>query len=381
MRRFILVALFLLAPCPVLACSLCGSALTQSTLRQEWQQATVVLYGTLANPRFNLTPGAAPGSGTTDLHLLQQLKPHPIVGDRKVVPIDRYLPVVDPKDPPKFLVFCNVVKDRLAPLSGRQVQSPAVLKYLADLAKQKPKDRTEELLFFFRYLDHADPAVAADAYLEFAKSKDADVGRVARQLSPDKLRRLLQNEKTPPERLGLLAFLLGSCGGEKDAELLRSLIATPSPRTAGGLDGLLAGYIQLKPQEGWKLAQSVLADEKRRFEDRYSVVRMVEFQHGAMPDKSRPEVLLACEIMLDSGQLADFAVENLRKWSVWDLTPLVLKQFGKKSHDTPIIHRAIIRYALDCPRPEARSFVEEVRRQRPALVKELQDSLEFVTGK
>jgi hypothetical protein len=376
-----LTILLPLIPAPLLACSLCGSALTQTTLRQDWQQSHVVLYGALSNPRLNLNPAAQPGSGTTDLTILERLKTNPLLDSRKVIQLDRYLPVLNKNDPPKFLVFYAVVKDKLKLQTGRQVQSPAVLKYLADLARQKPLDRTEELLFFFRYLDHSDPEVATDAYLEFAKSSDADVGRVARKLTPDKLRRLLQNEKTPPERLGLFAFLLGSCGGERDAELLQSLITSPSPRTAGGLDGLLAGYIQLRPQAGWKLACAVLADEKRRFEDRYSVVRMVEFQHGAMADKARPDVLRACEIMLRSGQLADFAVEDLRKWKVWDLTPLVLHQYGQKTHDTPIVQRAIVRYALCCPRPEARAFVEGVRRQQPALVKELQESLQFVSGK
>jgi hypothetical protein len=381
MKRFLGLSILLLIPYPVLACSLCGTALNQSTLRQEWQQASVVLYGTLANPRFNLNPGAQPGSGVTDLHIVQVLKPHPILGNRKVVQIDRYLPVVDPKNPPKFLVFCTVVKDKLNPVAGRNIASDSVLQYLLEIARQKPKDRVEELLFFFRYLDHNDPAVAADAYFEFAKSSDAEVARVARHVKPDTLRRLLQNDKTPPERLGLFAFLLGSCGGDRDAELLRSLIASPKGNSASQLDGILAGFIQLRPKEGWHLVYSLLADEKRRFEDRYSVIRMVEFQHATTPAQSRKEVLRACEIMLDSGQLADFAVEDLRKWQAWDLTPHVLKQYGKKTHDTPIVRRAIIRYALACPQPEARGFIDSVRRQDPDLVKELQESLEYLTGK
>src|SRR5438445_10226568 len=98
MKRLLVVSLLLLIPYPVLACSLCGSARMQSTLRQDWQQATVVLYGTLANPKFNLNPGAAPGVGTTDLIVHERLKSHPLVENRKVIQIDRYLPVIDPKD-------------------------------------------------------------------------------------------------------------------------------------------------------------------------------------------------------------------------------------------------------------------------------------------
>ncbi len=381
MKRLAVVSVLFLLPIPVVACSLCGAARTQTTLRQDWQQAAVVLYGTLSNPQFNRNPTAAPGSGTTDLIIHERLKSHPLVENRKVITIDRYLPIIDPKDPPKFLVFYAVDKGQLKLQTGRQVQSPAVLKYLAELAKQKPRDRSEELLFFFRYLEHPDREVSTDAYIEFARSTDADVARVAPKLSPDTLRRLLKDDKTPPDRLGLFAFLLGSCGGPRDADFLRSLITTPNPRTSGGLDGLLAGYIQLRPKDGWDLARSLLADEQRRFEDRYAVVRMVEFQHGALPDRTRPDVLRSCEVMLNSGQLADLAVENLRKWQVWDLTPAVLRQYGKKTHDTPLVERSIVRYALSCPRPEARTFVENVRRQRPALVKELQDSLDFLSGK
>ena len=36
------------------------------------------------------------------------------------------------------------------------------------------------------------------------------------------------------------------------------------------------------------------------------------------------------------------------------LTVAVLAQYGKKSHDAPIVKRSIVRYALSCPREDAR---------------------------
>src|SRR5262245_40688546 len=108
MKRLLLVALGLAAlttlPCPAPACSLCGGMASKQTFRREMEEAKVVLYGTLANPRFDNSPGAAPGSGLTDLLVARVLKSDPAVGEVKSLTLSRYLPVLDPKDPPRFVV-------------------------------------------------------------------------------------------------------------------------------------------------------------------------------------------------------------------------------------------------------------------------------------
>ena len=80
------------------------------------------------------------------------------------------------------------------------------------MLKLDPKNKTENLLFFFKYLEHADKEVANDAFMEFVKATDLEIGAVAKKLPPDKLRRLAQGPETPPERIGLYSFLLGACG-------------------------------------------------------------------------------------------------------------------------------------------------------------------------
>ena len=46
---------------------------------------------------------------------------------------------------------------------------------------------------------------------------------------------------------------------------------------------------------------------------------------------------------------------------------------AKASHAAPIVRRTILRYALSCPRtPESTQFLATVRRQDPALVRELE---------
>ncbi len=379
MIRFGLVvfALVLLAlPSPAPACSLCGGAFNpQKTLRQDWEKAKLVLYGTVANPRFSVV---GKGTGTTDFIIEKVLKADPFLGDTKVITLNRYVPVVDPKNPPQFVVFCDIAEGKLDPYTGRSVRSPALLDYLKGIESLKGKDTSQVLQFLYQYLDHEDETLANDAFVEFVRSNDADIGKAAKTLAPEKLRGLVQNPKVGFERLSLFAFLLGACGKEQDAALLRSMIDRPTERTTKALDGILGGYINLQPRAGWELARKILADKKLPFPPRYAVVRTLRFYYGWKPAESKLEVLRGLDSLIEDGEMADLAVEDLRQWRVWDLTGKVLAQYGKPSHNAPIIKRTIIRYALCCPLPEARQFVDGVRRQDPNTVRDLEEGLKGI---
>ncbi len=365
-----LAVLFAVA-CRAPACNLCNMNIQQAqSFRQEADQARLVLYGTLENPHL------VGDSGTTDLRIEAVLKTDPFLGSAKVVQLPRYVPV-DAKSPPHFVVFCDVFNNRLDPYRGVPLTSKAAVEYLKGALALDRRDRTAQLLYYFRYLEDADKELAGDAFLEFAKANDKEIGQVAGKLSPDRLRRLLQDEQTPPNRLGLYAFLLGACGGERDAALFRSLLQNPDDRMLPALDGVLGGYIQLRPREGWELAYALLGDEKKPFPVRYAVLRTLRFYHGWKPQDTRPQVLKGLALAVPQGDAADLAVEDLRRWQAWDLTAQVLAQYGKKSHSAPIMQRAIIRYALCCPNPEAVNFIAERRRQDPALVKDVEESLQF----
>jgi hypothetical protein len=107
------------------------------------------------------------------------------------------------------------------------------------------------------------------------------------------------------------------------------------------------------------------------------VLRTLRFYHGWKPDETRAQVLRGLAVALPEGDLADLAVEDLRRWQAWDLTADVLALYARKSHSAPIMRRAILRYALCCPRPEAATFLADRRREDPALVKDVEESLQF----
>src|SRR5262245_13735361 len=116
------------AGAPALACSLCGGQ-QSATLRQDAAQAKLVLYGTLLNPRLQAGTDAGANSGSTDFRIEPVLKSDPFLGDKKLLSLPRYIPI-DPKNPPKFLIFCDIFNGKLDPYRGVPVQSAAVADYL-----------------------------------------------------------------------------------------------------------------------------------------------------------------------------------------------------------------------------------------------------------
>src|SRR5688572_15849694 len=106
------MALVLLAP-PALPCNLCVNIRQTPTFRQEASApcAKLILHGVLENPRLKGEPA---GAGMTDLRILEVLRCDPAVipslkkkpGD--VVVLSVYVPIEDPKNPPHYLLFCDL---------------------------------------------------------------------------------------------------------------------------------------------------------------------------------------------------------------------------------------------------------------------------------
>jgi hypothetical protein len=364
---------------PALPCSLCGEATRRSpTLREEagLAQARLVLYGTLHDPRLN-----ADGSGVTDLRIGEVLRDDPALRGQKEIKLPRYLPVSNPKDPPKFLVFCDVFEGKLDPYRGLPLKEAASIDYARKSMARKTKteeERLANLLFYFDYLENRDPEVARDAFLEFAKTGDLDISRAAPKLSAEKLRKWLKDSEVTGERLSLYATLLGSCGTADDAQLLKDMLAETNERVVGSYDGLLVGYIHLRPKEGWELALATLSDGRKPLLVRLGVIRTLRFFQGSQPEKSKPKVLEGLATMLVQGELADVAIEDLRRFGWWDLTPQVLGVWGKKGYDAPLMQRTIVRYALSCKKTdETERFLADLRKKDPELIKEVEESLQL----
>ncbi len=382
MFRWIGLALLALLTWSATPAAACGPFLgleASRTLRETLADAKLIVYGTLSNRRLNSSRQSAEDpKGWVDLHVQRVLKSDPILQGRKVLELPCYVPV-DVRKPPTFLIACDIYKGRLDPYFGREVPSQAVLEYLRPLVAN-PKQR--DLVYFFRHLDHPDREVAGDAVLEFARADYRDVRPLARTFPADHLARLLKDPRQYEDsrltwaRVRLYATLLGDCGTAQHAELLRTMLAEQSNRAQ--LDGLLVGYTLLRPNEGTALLRGFLTQEKSRFMVRHAALRALRFLWDFRPDRvDRRQLQSALCVLLDQPDIADLAIEDLRKRNCAEEIVRVMDLYRKESHSAPIIRRAILRFALSCPRdPRAVEFVLGVRRDDPELVREVEESLE-----
>src|SRR5262245_12080311 len=137
------------------------------TLSQEINQATLVVYGTLSNPR--LTNPGAESEGSTDFTVEKIIKHHKPLDGKQTLTINRYIPVEHKNS--NFLSFCDVLQGKLEPYRGIPVKAEADLpRYLEGALEVKDAKVGRRLRFFFNYLDNEDPEISNDALKEFGNS-------------------------------------------------------------------------------------------------------------------------------------------------------------------------------------------------------------------
>lgn len=372
----ILAAVLAVVP-PAAACSFCGGTVaTQSTLRERYAQAKAVVLGTLKNPAFSDDRGA----GTTEFHFARVLKTDAVVEKRAASVIPRYIPVIG-NTPPAYLMFFDAVDGKPDPFYGCPA-TDGLMKYVAGLVALDPKNPVQRLAYFFDHLDSPVADIAEDAFLEFAKSPDADILAAKASLTPARLQRWLRDPKTPSHRLGVYAMMLGLCGDRTHTETFTTLLAPPvSDAVSGNLGGLLAGYAVLDPKAGWTAIRAALTDPKRPLAERLSAMQAVQFFQATRPKESHAVIVDTYKAILPDADLADLAANDLRRWGWWELTADVLAQYGKPTHAAPVFRKAAIRYALTCPEPAAQRFVEAVRKAEPKLVADVEEGLKLFDGK
>jgi hypothetical protein len=348
------------------------------TLIGDVNQASMVLYGSFANGKpdpNDLT------QGTTDFHVDAVIKPNEVLAGRSDLVLNRYVPPSDKGT--RFLVFCDVYKGKIDPYRGVPVQASGdMVAYLKGALAVKDKPIGERLRFYFDYLDDKEVEISNDAYKEFGNADYKDYRDMARDLPADKIATWLEDPNTPAFRYGLYASMLGHCGTAKHAELLRKMLEDAQKRVSSGVDGILCGYAMLKPKDGWAYMRAILKDPAKEFMLRYAALRGVRFFWDSRPDViDKSELVAAVSDLLDQSDISDLAIEDLRKWKRWDLCDRVLGLQDKKSHDIPIVRRAILRYALSCPEKKAADFVAQARKRDAETVKDTEELLKLETGK
>jgi hypothetical protein len=344
------------------------------SLRQDMSTAAVIASGSLT--RATPPNPAGKGDGVTDFVVGKVLKSAQGVRLEKTVTINRYIPDAA-KGKVEFVIFFDLFKNNLDPYRGIAVQANSDLpKYLEGILKIKDQKPPQRLRYYFDFLENADPEVANDALTEFRAADYADIRAAAPRFPPAKLVAWLKDPKTPPHRLGLYAFLLAHCSKDRDADA--ALVRGPVEKRANSsyLDQLYTAQVLFQPKPGWQAALAVLRDPKQDFMVRYAALRTTRFFFELRPDVvPRQEVVDGVALLLPQADIADLAIEDLRKWKCWELTPRILALANSKEHDVPIMKRALVRFALCSPAGMAKEFIDEQRKRDPQRVRDVEDML------
>ncbi len=342
------------------------------TLTKEVRDADLVILGISTNAR----PSPDGLDGTCDFVIEDVIKPHPVVKDQKKITLPRYIP----ESKVKYLLFCTVFKDRPDPFRGIPLKDTEMVGYLKGALALDEKDIPKRLEYFFPYLESSEIEISTDAYKEFAAADDKDVVAMIAKTDKARMRARLMEWLRSPEtasyRYGLYGYLLGRCGKAEDADVLVDLLNDPKRGLVSGIDGVLAGYVTLRPREGWDYLLALLSDAKSDFTRRYAGLRTLRFFWEYHQEVVGPkELVRAMTILLDQADIADLAIEDLRKWQQWDQLDRILALASRPSHDVPIVQRAILRFALSCPSSKAAAFVEAQRKRNPERVKDVEELL------
>lgn len=371
MRRLVfpLLAIFcLLIDRP--AADACKIEVTPSLL-DRFLNAPVIAMGRFQK---HVGPDNASPDGQTELVIDELLVPHDALKGRKSLLVPREITAKG-----KFLVEIEVVKGKIEAYGGVELDAKGEIeKYVRGALKLKDKSAVARFRYSVDFLLSPDAEVARSALLEMGRLSYADLRKVAEGLKPEPFVRGLQDPKANRRAMDAYAMLLGHCGKKEHAEILRILIEDKRKEKSPASHGMLVACTLLDRAAGWALVEKASKDRDGNFLTRYAALQSARFFHDQRKDViDHKKVLAAVANYLSHPDMADFAVEDFRRWQRWEYCDEILALPAKKGFDTPIMRKSVLRYALECPSPAAKAHVQFHRNRDPEWVSEAEELLEL----
>jgi hypothetical protein len=243
----------------------------------------------------------------------------------------------------------------------------------------------ERLHYFAGFLEHAEPLIAQDAYLEFGRAPFDEVARVADALPLARMRDWLADPRVPPDRKGFYGLALG-LGGDAamrraNAEFLKALILAPDDDFRSGFDGVLGGYLLLTGTRGLELIETrYLANAHAADGDVRHALTALRFYHEYGHDITAARQRTALRQLLKRPEFAEAAIADLARWQDWEALAQVSALYADKAFAQPAVRRAIVGYLLVCPDAKAAQTLAHLREVDPQGVAAAEEILSRTTS-
>jgi len=245
----------------------------------------------------------------------------------------------------------------------------------------------ERLRWFTRWLEHPEPAIAADAFMEFGLAPFETVRSVADAFDADSLAAWIVEPGIDARRRGFYGLATGivaahSADGATQGRLreaLEAAIDTPADDFRAGFDGLLGGLLVADGVAGLEALdrRGLFAPTARPLDQRH-LLAALRFAWESLGDTiPRDRVATATARLLASPAVAADAAVDLARYNAWTHVDDVAGLWATLGRDDPLVRRAVAGYLAACPLPVAKKHLEHLRTADP---RRLDAALEAARG-
>lgn len=236
----------------------------------------------------------------------------------------------------------------------------------------------ERLRWFARWLEHPEPAIAADAFTEFGLAPFEAVQEAADACDADRLAAWINEPGIDARRRGFYGLAAGivaahaaeSATQRRLREALEAAIDAPADDFRAGFDGLLGGLLVAEGTSGLDAIErrGLFAPTARPLDQRH-LLAALRFAWESLGDTiPRDRVAAATARLLASPAVAADAAVDLARYGAWTHADDVARLWETLGHDDPLVRRAVAGYLAACPLPVARAHLERLRAADPALL-------------
>jgi hypothetical protein len=233
----------------------------------------------------------------------------------------------------------------------------------------------ERLRWFARWLEHPEPAIAADAFTEFGLAPFEAVREAADAFNADRLTAWIDEPGIDARRRGFYGLAAGIVASRStdDAtrgrlrEAIEAAIDAPADDFRAGFDGLLGGFLVAEGAAGLDALErrGLFAPTARPLDQRH-LLAALRFARESLRDTiPHDRVAAATARLLASPAVAADAAIDLARYGAWAHVDDVARLWETLGREDPLVRRAVAGYLAACPLPAARAHLERLRTAEP----------------
>jgi hypothetical protein len=111
-----------------------------------------------------------------------------------------------------------------------------------------------------------------------------------------------------------------------------------------------------------------LKNDQADYVDTLATISALRFHGSEEKIIPRDRLVAAVRTLLDRPKMADMVIPDLARWEDWSVMEKLVDLFKNSTEETIWVRVPVIQYLQVCPKPEAKKYIEELRKIDPDAV-------------